>query len=80
MSLAKAGRKTNPSVVLQTNDSIYKVKPECLKDFGAFKEFSQRVGSLKIAGSIKDLVTALKVNNTKLDSLTIVYCAHQDTP
>ena len=80
MDLDKAARKTNPTVLFQTNDSLYKVKPDSLKDYQAFKKFAQRVGNIKIAGSIKDLVTALKLNNTQLDSLTIVYCARQGSP
>ncbi len=34
---------------------------------------------MRLAGSVRDLVVALKENNTQLDSLTIVYCNDGDT-
>ena len=50
------------------------MKPDTLKEIPAFEKFVDKVSRVKLAASIKDLVTALKQNNTKLDSLTIVYC------
>jgi len=74
INLDKVQKKTNPSVFIQVNDSLYKVKPDTLKEITAFESFVNKVSRVKLASSIKDLVTALKENNTKLDSLTIVYC------
>ena len=68
------GRKTDPSIFLQVNDSLHKVKPSEMRDVNKFHSFADKVGNVKLAATIKDLVTALKSNNTKLDSLTIVYC------
>ena len=74
IDLAKVGRKTNPSVFLQINDSLHKVRPDDLQEVPKFKAFADKVGKVKLACSIRDLVVALKDNNTHLDSLTIVYC------
>ena len=74
INLDKVQRKTNPSVFIQVNNSLHKVKPDTLKKISAFESFVDKVSKVKLASSIKDLVTALKENNTKLDSLTVVYC------
>ena len=74
IDLRKAARKTNPSIFLQANDSLHKVKPDQMRDVGKFHSFVDKVSKVKLAATIRDLVTALKLNNTKLDSLTIVYC------
>ena len=74
IDLRKAARKTNPSIFLQVNDSLHKVKPDQMRDVGKFHSLVDKVSRVKIAATISDLVTALKLNNTKLDSLTVVYC------
>ena len=74
IDLAKVERKTNPSVFVQVNDALHKVNPGNLLEVTAFKRFVNRVSKVKLAASVSDLVTALKTNNTELDSLTVVYC------
>ena len=74
IDLDKAARKLNPSIFLQVNDSLHKVKPEQMCDVGKFHAHLDRVSKVKLAASIADLVTSLKHNNTKLNSLTVVYC------
>ena len=76
VDLAKVGLKTNPSIFVQVNDSLHKVKTECLQDMAKFNTFIDRVSKVRLAASIADIVTALKANNRALDSLTIVYCTN----
>lgn len=74
IDLDKVARKTNPSVFVQVNESLYKVKPDDLREVRKFHTFVDQVSKVRLAASVKDLVTALKLNNRKLDSMTIVYC------
>lgn len=74
IDLDKVGRKTNPSIFVQVNESLHKVRPDDLREVRKFHTFVEKVSKVKLATSIKDLVTVLKLNNTKLDSLTIAYC------
>ena len=63
---------------MQANDGLHKVKPDLLKDVPAFHSFVDKVSRVRLAATIKDLVQALKENNTQLDSLTIAYCTDGD--
>ena len=73
IDLDKVARKTNPSIFLQANDTLHKVKVENLQSVQKFQAFADKVSNVRVAGTVKDLVVALKQNNTELDSLTIVY-------
>ena len=74
INLDKVGAKTDPSVFLHINDCLHRVKPATLGNVADFKAFAGKVSKVRLAATIRDLVDALKANNTELDSLTIVYC------
>ena len=78
IDLEKVRRKTDPSIFVHVNDTLHKVKPDALKEPAEFRALVDRVSKVRLAASVKDLVTALKENNRSLDSLTIVYCAEVD--
>ena len=78
IDLAKVERKTNPSVFVQVNDSLHKVKPGSLIEVTEFRRQVDKVSRVKLAASVSDLITALKTNNTELDSLTVMYCPDGD--
>ena len=73
---AKVSEKNKPTFLLRADNSLHKVRPEHLRS-----EFPQGLKHdlLRVSGSkpiwrVKDLAEALRVNNTELDSLTVVYC------
>ena len=79
--VSKVSRKDKPTFLLRADDSLHKIPSEALnQNFpeGMFDEI-KRVKTNKLIWSIKDLSDALKQNNTKLDSLTVVYVYDPET-
>ena len=79
--VSKVSRKDKPTFLLRADDSLHKIPSEALnQNFpeGMFNEI-KRVKTNKLIWSIKDLSDALKQNNTKLDSLTVVYVYDPET-
>ena len=79
--VSKVSRKDKPTFLLRADDSLHKIPSEALnQNFpeGMFDEI-KRVKTNKLIWSIKDLSDALKQNNTKLDSLTLVYVYDPET-
>lgn len=79
--VSKVSRKDKPTFLLRADDSLHRIPSETLnQNFpeGMFDEI-KRVKTNKLIWSIKDLSDALKRNNTKLDSLTVVYVYNPET-
>ena len=79
--VSKVSRKDKPTFLLRADDSLHRIPSEALnQNFpeGMFDEI-KRVKTNKLIWSIKDLSDALKQNNTKLDSLTVVYVYDPET-
>ena len=79
--VSKVSRKDKPTFLLRADDSLHQIPSEALnQNFpeGMFDEI-KRVKTNKLIWSIKDLSDALKQNNTKLDSLTVVYVYNPET-
>ena len=79
--VSKVSRKDKPTFLLRADDSLHQIPSEALnQNFpeGMFDEI-KRVKTNNLIWSIKDLSDALKQNNTKLDSLTVVYVYDPET-
>ena len=81
VDIEKVSRKDKPTFLLRADDGLHKIQSSSVNENfpeGIESEI-QRLSSTKLIWSIKDLSDVLKVNNTKLDSLTIVYVHDEAT-
>ena len=81
MDIEKVSRKDKPTFLLRADDGLHKIPSSSVNENfpEGIKSEIERLSSTKLIWSIKDLSDALKVNNTKLDSLTIVYVHDEAT-
>jgi hypothetical protein len=73
--VSKISRKDKPTFLLRADDSLHQIPSQSLNQNFPEEMFQEikRVSTNKLIWSIKDLSDAIKQNNTKLDSLTVVY-------
>ena len=74
VSASKISQKNNPSILIRADDSIHKLPPNALESLQAFNRNLNRIVKVKEVKSVRDLSSALKSNNKKLDDITVVYC------
>ena len=79
--VSKVSRKDKPTFLLRADDSLHRIPSEALNQNFPERMFDEikRLKTNKLIWSIKDLSDALKQNNTKLDSLTVVYVYDPET-
>jgi hypothetical protein len=80
VDVSKVSRKDKPTFLLRADDGLHKIPSQAVNENfpDDLKSEIDRLSTTKLIWSMKDLSDALKKNNTKLDSLTVVY-VHDDS-
>ena len=73
IDLNKTLKKTNPTLSLQVDGSLFKVSSYEAQQIQKLRKRLDKAQGTKIVSEVNELVDALKENNTKLDDCTIVF-------